>query len=210
MLTCGVYREDSTERHPEGRPGSRLRASPLLRDPRRQRSSTARGAQSPLQPREITSGSKRGGGGARRGPAPGRGAGLLQGAVLRDAAILELGGGGVLCGGVAGTEVALSPVKLRCSLGLASQAPVKLWQVTFEAAGHPPSPHGGTGERDRPPESVKKGEMLKTDDRAVRVPLPNPYPPSQAPHLRSHLSGPLLKSLLRSHLRSLLSDPPKS
>lgn len=38
---------------------------------------------------------------------PGLGAGLLQGAVVRDAAILELGGGGVLCGGVAGTEVAV-------------------------------------------------------------------------------------------------------
>lgn len=99
------------------------------------------------------------GAGHAGGLPPGRGAGLLRDAVLRDAAILEPGGGCVLCGGVAGTDVVLSPVKLRCSLGLASRVPVKLWQVTFEVAGHPPSPHGGTGERDRPPESVKKGEM---------------------------------------------------
>ena len=85
--------------------------------------------------------------------------------------------------------MALSPVRLRCSLGLASQPPVKLRQVTSEVAGHPQPPTAALVS-DRPPESVKKGEMLKTNDRAVRVPLPNPYSPSRVPHLRSHLLGP--------------------
>lgn len=67
VLTCGVYREDSTERLREGRPGSRLRAPLLLRDPRRCRSSTARSG-SPVPPWKTPSGSKRGGGGARRTP----------------------------------------------------------------------------------------------------------------------------------------------
>ncbi|XP_043771737.1 uncharacterized protein LOC122702227 [Cervus elaphus] len=67
VLTCGVYREDSTERLREGRPGSRLRAPLLLRDPRRCRSSTARSG-SPVPPWKTASGSKRGGGGARRTP----------------------------------------------------------------------------------------------------------------------------------------------